>query len=327
MLDAIRFVRGAISDKANIVPVLSHFYIKGKHIQGSDGRMWIDAPCPELICEAVVPAERFLRAVDTCGGEPVIRFTDSGRMVVERKPFRSILPVLPVDSFPFATETKGTRHKILPGFLGALRILRDFLSTDAERMWATAVLFNDGVAYATNSATIGMVRVKSLPLNMMLPLYIIEELLRINQPPDSIAADDKSFTFFWGKDIGWLRALPITDEWPIETAKKWLATKMSGLVDIPKTLAPAIEKLLPFCNDPKFPIIYFSDKGISTAPGEVQAEISGFKGLGTGAFRADNLAPMLRQADKMIITERAALFTGPDSFRGVMAPLRTGGGA
>lgn len=325
MLDAIRFARGAISDKAKVLPVLSHFYIHGEHLQGSDGRMWIQAPCPELKgVSAVVPAERFLRAVDTCDGEPVIRFTDTGRMVVERKPFRSTLPVLPVDSYPYATATKGARKKIGTGLMETLRALHDFLSTDAERMWATAVLFHNDVAYATNSAMIGMVRTKCFAgLELKLPIYVIDEILRIGTPPDTFAMDDASMTFFWPKEIGWLRATPITAEWPVETAKKWLATKMSGLVDIPQTLAASIARVLPFCNDPKFPIIYFSEKGISTAQGEVQAEIAGFK-LGVGAFRADNLQPMLAQSDKMIITDKAALFTGPNAFRGVMAPLRVG---
>jgi hypothetical protein len=53
----------------------------------------------------------------------------------------------------------------------------------------------------------------------------------------------------------------------------------------------------------------------------MQADIAGFD-VGEGAFRAENLAPMLACADKIGVGEKAALFTGPGGFRGIMAKLR-----
>lgn len=322
MLERIRFVRGAVSDKAKILPVLSHFYINNGRIQGSDGRMWIDAPCPELDFQTVVPANRFLQAIDTCGGEPSIRFTEAGKMVVERKPFRSILPTQPISVYPHGEATAGKRIKIGADLLDTLAALQPFLATDAERQWATSILFNDGTAFATNSAMIATVSSKALPLNTLIPIYVVNELLRIGTPPIAVSTDDHSMTFFW-EDDSWLRMLAVTAEWPIETARGWLKTPMTGLIDVPKGLAAAVDRLYPFCDDPKFPIMYFTDKGLSTAAGEVQAEITNIKGLGKGAFHADNLRPMLKRAKRMLITEKAALFQGDGSFRGIMALLRT----
>ncbi|MDZ4343969.1 MAG: hypothetical protein U1E51_16235, partial [Candidatus Binatia bacterium] len=92
MLDALKFVRGAVKDSDTVMPVLTHFCIHKGRIQGTNGRISIDSPCPELTFEAVLPADKFLSAIDACKGEPKMRFTDGGKFVVERKPFRGFLP-------------------------------------------------------------------------------------------------------------------------------------------------------------------------------------------------------------------------------------------
>lgn len=317
MLDTLKFVRGAVSEK-DVVPVLTHFCIYKKRIQGANGRVEIDSPCAQLDFEAVVPADRFLRAVDACAGEPTLRFTEGGKLVVERKPFRALLPIQPISAFPLAQPSKGKPATPAKPIFPYLRKLRPFMSDDAERPWASTALFADD-AFVSNNATIAMMTGNPFKHEIQLPVFGVDELLRIGLEPKNYVVDEVSVTFFW--DEGWLRVRKISAEWPVKTAQQWMATKVKT-DPIPKNLAAAVMRVVPFCNDPKHPIIYLKKKGVSTAPGEVQAEVSGFD-LPEAAAHADNLLAMLKPSSHMGATDKAVIFTGPDGFKGIMSILRT----
>lgn len=321
MLDTLHFVRGAVADKGrDLVPVLTHFCVYQDRIQGADGRISIDAPCAGIGFEGVVPAERFLKAVDACAGEPGLRVTDKGKLVVERKPFRALLPLQAMEAFPKTDPSAGEKIAVLSGLIEALRQLRPFMSDDAERPWASTIYFDQeqATALAATNAMIAMVSCNPFRESLQLPVFCVDELLRIGTPPLMYSQDAVSVTFWW-KDR-WLRAQKIVAEWPVLTARKWLSERPK-LQAIPGDLVQTIERMVPFCNDPKFPIIYFKANGLSTAAGDTQAEVSGFK-LGEAAFHAENLLPMLRVCDKMFIAKDAAHFSGGTSFRGVMSILR-----
>jgi hypothetical protein len=323
MLDTLRFVRGAVSDStgSGIIPVLTHFCIYDGRIRGADSRVTIDAACPELAgINTVVPAEPFLRGIDACNGEPTFRFTEGGKLVVERKPFRAQLPVRPVADYPLEEPSKGRKFKLDgEALLDKIARLRPFISNDAERPWASTMYFGKDAAYAASNAMIAMIPSGIFSKAIQLPIFCVDELLRIERPPAQWSDDDHSVTFTW-ENGDWLRAQKITQEWPTATAEGWFKMK-ERMVAVPEGLLKAVDRIRPFCHDPKRPIIYLTDGGISTAPGEMQAEVAGFK-VGTGAFHADNLKTMLGAADKMAISEKAALFSGPQSFRGVMALLK-----
>ena len=317
MLETLQFVRGVVAER-DVVQALTHFCIHQDHIQGSNGRITIDAPCPGVGFEAVVPAEQFLRAVDACGGEPKIRFTDTGKLVVEKKPFRAYLPNLPLDQYPRMDPSGGKKTKPKTPLLPTLRLLRPFLGDDADRKWAATMVFINGSALASSNVMIASAKCEAFAGEIQLPFYLIDELLRIGTEPEAYALDASSITFFWGKQ--WMKGQLILGEWPLETAKKWLAEK-TKMVPVPPMLAASVERLVPFCPDPKFPVIHFNKGGIATALGDMQADIAGFD-VGEGAFRAENLGPMLSRSDKIGMAERAALFTGPGGFKGIMAKLR-----
>lgn len=321
MLTTLQFVRGVVSEVDNVMPVLTHFCVYNGRLQGANGRLAIDSPCPELAFDAVVPADRFLRAVDACRGEPKIKLTD-GKVIVERKPFRATLPRLPIADYPITEVAKGKKTPLQGDLLAHLKTLRPFMSEDAERAWASTLLFDakSKTIYAASNATIGMVEGAPFKDSIMLPVFCVDELLRIGKEPDQYSQDDNLLTFYWGDQ--WLCSRKITGEWPIATARDWLAAgKKTKMTDIPETLSSSVEQLVPFCNDRKAPLIYFRKGGISTAPGETQAEINGFD-LGEGVFHAANLLPMLKRSRRMAITDRAAMFVGDDSFRGVMSILK-----
>lgn len=301
------------------MPVLSRFCISGARIQGSNGRVVIDAPCAELKdIEALIPADRFLSAVDACGGEPLLSLTSAGRLAVKRDKFHAHLPVQPVESFPRAQPSDGKKVKRPTPLLPGLQRLRPFIGEDSTRPWCLTIFSDGEFAYATNSAM--MARVPANKLKFQLPVFLIDELLRIGDEPTQFAQDDHSITFFYGD--AWLRSQLIVDEWPVLTAQKLLTwdTKVKAL---PETLIAAIESIVPFCNDPKLPVIHFTPNGVSTAPGETQAEVQG-AGWPPLAFDARNLLPMLRASSRFGIDLESGrgLFEGEGGFRGVMAGQR-----
>lgn len=318
MLETLRFVRGAVAEGGSLVPVLTHFCVYKKRLQGTNGRIYLDAPCAELPFETVVPAERFLRAVDACDGEPDMKITDTGRLIIKRGKFRAQLMTQGVDMFPLGQVSAGKKIKIGAPLLPVLKTLRPFMSSDAVRPWASTLLFMKGAAFGASNAMIASIKQGSIDKTIQLPVFAIDELLRIGNEPDHYAFDETSITFFW-KD-SWLRSQLIVSDWPVKTAEDWLAMKIKTK-PLPKDLIAAIDRLIPFCPDPKAPVIRFKGDTIATLEGESQAEMGGFN-VGEGVFRAENLKAMLAVADKMAITEKAAHFSGPDSFAGVMSLLR-----
>lgn len=320
MLDVLKFVRGAISSTDSVLPVLTHFCIYKGRIQGANGRIYIDAPCPDLKFEVIVPAERFLRAVDTCKGEPAMNLTEAGRLVLKRESFRAILPTQSIDTFPRGEASSGKRMKVVAGLLEAVKALRPFMATDAERPWASTIYFDakGGVAYSAANAMIAMVKCKPFQTDVQLPVFAADELVRIGAAPEAWAIDDKGLTFWWGDS--WLRTQLIAAEWPTETARRWMEME-AKMVEIPGDLGAQIEALLPFCPDPKYPVIHFKGKVIATAAGESEADTNVGVDLGTGAFHADNLRPMLAYSNAIAITDKVAIFQGKN-FKGVMSLLR-----
>lgn len=316
MRDTLSFVRGAVADKEGAIPALTRFCISGGRIQGSNGRLVIDAPCPELEgIEALVPADRFLNAIDACEGEPDdVSITDAGRLMIRRGKFKASLPLQPVASFPRATPTEGAPRSWSPALLSTLARLRPFIGEDSTRQWCLTIVADGERAYATNSAMIG-----SLPapgLQFQLPVFLIDELLRIGTDPGGHIIDASSITFFYGSS--WLRSQLIIDEFPLKTAQRVTAWD-DKLKRMPDDLVAKIESILPFCLDRKYPLIHFTDKGISTTPGETQAEIEG-AGWPPLAFDARNLLPMLRAATHFGIDPASGrgLVLGEGGFRGAL---------
>jgi DNA polymerase III sliding clamp (beta) subunit (PCNA family) len=320
MLEEIKFVRGAVKDRDSVAPVLTHFCISDGRIQGTNGRVYLDVPCRELDFEAVVPAEKFLRAVDACDGAPTFRKTDGGKLVIERKPFKAFLPILPRESYPHALPTPGKKIKCNAALPLVLRKLLPFIGTDASRPWAGTVAFDSqtGNAFAGNNATVAVCSAdKFFTEYAQIPLFAIDEILRVNEPPTHYCVDESSMTFFW--EDRWLKTCLITDAWPIKTVVSFLDFD-GKRVKLPAGLRRNIERITPFCIDPKFPVIYFSDKGIATQSGESQAEIAGIN-IGSCVLRADNLYPVLDNSTHACVTDKAVLFWG-DGFRAFMAPLK-----
>jgi hypothetical protein len=304
MLETIRFVRGAVSDKdTGPHPILTHFFIYSGRVQGSDGRIAIDAACPDLNIDAIVPAERFLRAVDICGDKVRLKASEKAdRVVVTDGRFKATLALFQAD-YPRKEPSKGKKYPVPDDFIEELSLLRPFIGEDATRPWSSSIYFHKGSSFAIYNAIMGVMEKSVLQGHeLALPIHCVDELLRIGVAPDKFSYDETSVTFFWGA-TRWLQSQLLVNEWPSATAEKLLAEVPKKMPTIPDGFLEAVEKVVPFCNDPDYPIVDFNSTGISTQDSaESKAEISG---IDLKTFRSDarNLVPMLKVADSMFIND------------------------
>jgi len=294
MRETLDLVRGAVSTK-DLLPVLTHFHIYSGRVQGGNGRVTIDAPCEELAgLDVTVPAKRFLDAVDACEGEPKIKVSDAGRLTLTRAKFRATLPLASHDSFPRSEYRRGeAKQYALPKtFLLSLGTLFPFVGEDASRPWCASVLLRDGYAWATNNVTLARMPIGAGYPVVAIPVFAVEELLRIDREPRKMMATDVAVTFDLGDGI-WLKAQLLTGEWP--DVSKIMPTKVPNKMVSTKGLAEAVLKVAPFCPDPRIPIIVTGDKGVSTMEGDMCAQVA-CGALPEARFRADVLLPVLEVA-------------------------------
>lgn len=292
MKKILQLVRGAVSTK-DLLPVLTHFHIYEGRVQGGNGRIAIDAPCPELKgFDCTVPAERFLKAVDACDGEPKLKLTDGGKLTVSKGKFRATLPLANHAAFPKVTELPALEAHLggaeLPVLLPILRKLYPFISTDRTRPWMCAVFINEGYAWATDNVCMARIPCGFFQ-DFILPMFVVDELLRIGEEPTSVQADVNSITLHFAEGW-WMRAQKLHGEWPNVAAL--VPEKLSDHSWPSRVLAEAVRKIVPFCPNPEHPIIQIGPEGVGTLEGEMSALV-GYDNLPVGRFRAESLLAVL----------------------------------
>lgn len=321
MLNALKFVNRATADK-DIVRALTHICVHDGLLQGSDTRMSIAAECPELAGHSfTVPAEKFIRAIIACKGDPTIVRQDDGTVKVSHKRFRVTLPSLKAEDYPAIGFKPDDAVKVSApaGFLEALRKLAPFISRDASRPWSMGVCLNKTHFYATNNVTLARVPVTWNGPVINLPSFVVEELLDINQPILEIWASPSAISFKF--EGAWMRSQLYADAWPTSIPSMFNAER--SFIPVPEGLLEAVEQLIPFCPDVKFPSIHFTDGGITTANGLQSAEI-GFDWAGVGVYRAEVLQTVLRVATEWDPTAypKPVFFNG-NGIQGMMVGVRS----
>jgi len=296
MLNTLRLVQGAVSEK-DMVPVLSHFHIYDGRIQGTNGRLTIDAPIdtPKELT-LTVPAARFIKAIDACRKEPVL-IEEDHKLLIKAGRFKAMLP-LSTDEFPIGGEPSG-EEKPCDGLTAILRRLRPFVGDDATRLWACGILIRGGRAYATNNIILASCPAPKFTTDMVLPVQLIDELIRINDEPDMMLIDGSKVGFRWGK--AWLAGKTLADEWP--PVEDMLPDAPEE--DIPQDLLDAVKRIMPFCPNPKFPVIQFGADGISTEDGDMSAEIAEWE-FPEMKFHGEQLQLVLKVAKQMDLTKSPA---------------------
>ena len=81
IIDALSKVYGAVAEK-DIVPILTHFHLYEGRIQGTNGRLCIDTPCPEISgLDVTLPAESFMKAVKVHEHDPSLSIKDHSLII------------------------------------------------------------------------------------------------------------------------------------------------------------------------------------------------------------------------------------------------------
>jgi len=299
MLDTLNLVRGAVNDR-NLVSVLTHFCIHEGQIYGSNGKMSIQAPFPILREEPIiVNADKFLKAVDKCDGDPIFEIVDE-HLILRSKRRKARKIRLPLSTDVYAKPiVSGKRYELEDGYRAAIIKVRDFVSKDASRPWAMGVLHMNDHLYATNNVV--LVRTKySWPPEFPvfgLPGFTVDELCRISLglSPKYLWHEDNAIAFEFEDGI-WLRSVLYAANWP-DVEK--MIPDMKDLPELPSDMREVTEDLVPFNEDDKFPIVQFKGRTIKTLDGGMVAEDELAGEVAEAAFHAIPLQMVLSQAERM----------------------------
>lgn len=309
MREALNIVRGAVSKK-DLIPVLTHFAINDNKVHGFNGRVHICSPVREhrfALPNFTVPAALALAAVDACKGEPVFQVTQEqpDRVHVSDSAdtgFTAVLHTGKIEDWPIPDPVKLQWQKCSGEFLPLLTALAPFIGEDASRPWCASIRFQRGVAYATNNITLVEAKCKFADmLDCALPVFAVEELLRIGLEPTAVAQEGDSALYFALPGKVWIRTLLIKEGWPdaadvmnkVHEGAKLRSFNAAAIYE-------AVEKIKPLCADQKLPAIAFMDKEIRTEDiaGASSGRVCGFKELGNGLYHAEPLCKVLQAAVK-----------------------------
>lgn len=324
MFDIFKLLHGAVSNK-DFVPVLTHFAVKEGRAAAFDGRVYLSMPAPELkhLTPFTVPAGPLLAALAGCGERPAALSVKDERLLVAAPGFRARLPIGSAEAFPFLEPpSKFTKLKG-QSFLAALKALRPFMGDDATRPWCSSILLRERCAYASNNVVLAE-RVLPLrfPRPLGLPVFAVDELLRIDLEPTGVAIEDKMLTFFLPGEI-FLQATLFADPWPDPTPPLKAAFSDCCTQPVPTSMKAAVDRIRPLL-DSRVPVVEFDDSVIKTGEGEFFAEADGFESLGNGKYHVEPLLAVLGAATEADWSKFPKIpWRGADGLSGVFLGIRT----
>ena len=286
MIKTLDIVRGAVATK-DLIPVLTHFHIYEGRIQGNNGKLCIDAPF-DLDFDVTVPADKFYRAIKMCGKGITMKITPTGKFSMTCGKFRALLNMMPHDKYP-RMEIETEKLLNCEGIVPVLKKLKPFISEDASRQWSQAVLIKNGYAYATNNIIVGRVKVP-YKWEGVIPALAVNELIRIDKQPTGMNIQENYVSFMYADNI-WIRATTCAVPWPdIDRV-----VQVTPALQLPPYFVETLEKLVPFCDDPKYPFFTLGKDGIRTDTEETGASID-LRAFPDSKFRAEPLLKVARVA-------------------------------
>jgi len=308
MIEAINKVKGAVAKK-DLLPILTHLHFYSGRVQGSNGKIVIDAPCPDASLNITVPLDPFVKALQACPGEPVLEVIGNnvrvtcGRFKADIAIDNSNLyPVMGPDLNPHSCGE----------FLEALIILEPFMGSDASRDWACGINLSHGFAYATNNVSLvksaitfeGQANISSNTVN---------ELVRLCNQPTGIAYGTNTATFHYD-DGTWVKSQLIAKAWPDISG---FFKRSENMLPVDKDLLDDIMRVIPFATK-KTPTIKFCEDGIFVQGDNKEAEVTGYI-FPTAFFRAEPLVEVLRVATEIDFSTypKPCYFVG-DGIEGVI---------
>lgn len=270
--------------------MLTHFLIKDGRITGYNGRVAISTRTATDRTFVVSPkASPLIKAVAQADG-PISLSVDNGRLYFASGGFRVFIDTVPVEDFTLPT-LGAHKVELPPGFRKCLEELKPFVGVDSSRNWACGIYFDGECAYASNNVIAVQYWLGcdfGEPFN--LPDVAINELLRIQDSPTSLAVTEGGVTFYYA-DGTWLHTTRYASGWPDihalmngihETADQWV-TLPNGFFDAVKRLKYFVEEV---------GSVYLTPEGLSTSdqPDKAGASVA-LSGLpeGRSIFHFDQL--------------------------------------
>lgn len=312
MLDALKFVRGAVAKKSPL-PVLTHFSIKDGLVKGYNGAITLCSPIPlNLDCQP--KAEPFVRAIEKAEDTVHLAMTPAGKLTVKSGKFKAHVECSP-EPFPDAQPSGQVYELKKSGLIDALKVLEPLIAEDASRPWARSILIKDGCLFATNNIILaqywtGVETPKPIGISHM----AVNELIRIKDEPIAIQVDgDNSITFLYENER-WLKTQSTTSGWP--DMDRVLNRECQPEV-INNEFFTALEGIAPFAD--KTRDVWFAKNGVTTSLDEqtgATVEVDGLASLGW--YDIDMLLALKGVAE----TADFQLYPGPVLFFGKEGALR-----
>ncbi len=255
MLDALKFVKGAVAKK-DFRPELTHFRISNNRITGYNGAMALSSPI-DLDLEASPHADTFFKAIGACQDtETTLTVTENGRLSVKSGKFRAFIQCL--DDVFFHSQPSGERFKVGGLLMPAIKTLYPLVSDDASRPWAMGLLLQGASAFATNNVVLAEYWTGLNMPTMNIPRFALKELLRIGKEPTELQCDGNTVTFHFD-DGRWFLTNLYTAEWPADTIINILSIEQE-LTPIPEGFFEAVEQLANFVESDSSPIYLLQDR-------------------------------------------------------------------
>lgn len=306
MLEAIKFVRGAVAKK-DFVPELTHFLIKGRRITGYNGVIALSAPL-DIDVEAMPKAGRFWLALQKCEEEPRIKMTDNGRLSIVSGKFRSFIECIDGQEAMAPAAPEGEQIDLGPGFMEAITAVAPFQSTDASRPWAMGILLKGASVMATNNVVfVEYWHGHHMPFSMIIPTVAVNELLRINEEPLAVVSDGSSLTFHFTHGR-WLKTQLVAAEWPEKAMDLLDQHSFEFSPNVPE-LFHALDQIKPFLDKSQY--VFFTDIGIGTTRELSLGTHYEVEGIPPDQCYAYQVLDLLREAEQIDFTP----FPKPCGFR------------
>jgi hypothetical protein len=313
MIDALRFVQGAVASK-DFVPELTHFRIVRGHIMGFNGRLALCSPI-DLDITVSPKATTFAKALTMCGDKVSLSVTPAGKLAVRSDGFRVYIDC--IEDYAFDFYPTGDSYPVPAGFLAAVERMSTFIGEDASRPWSMAIHVEGGGLYATNNVIAVEYWLGGELPAWTIPHNAVKELLRIGQEPLSFQCDGRSLTFWYGSGK-WLRTQLIEQKWPLEQFRSIFAKATPERTEeASPALFAALDKLRPFMPDKSNRVLLLGERVATHEEEGVGASVD-VSGLPEHrAFNRDMLAMLGGVATRYNLDTEPAYFMG-DRLRGVL---------
>ena len=320
MLEALKFVRGAVSKK-DYQPALTHFLIGNGEVKGYNGTIALASPI-SLDIRVMPDAIPFVKAIERCQHEPtVIHITPGGKLSVRSGPFKAVIDCSEDTHVLDAILPEGEDVAFAPGFLKALETLEPFIGNDASRPWATGILLRGASAYATNNIIVAQYWIGTDLPEVNLPEAAVSELLRIGEEPIRIRRTERSMTFHY-EGGRWMRTQLLNVDWP-DLGPILDVVVSEDLQPLPAGFFEAVDNLRPFIKKEGNGRLYFRKGEITTSPNEGEGASYEIEGLPErGAYAADQLLLLQDRAEIIDLKTHPipCPFQGPN-LRGVIVGM------